>query len=391
MMIMKVNKNFFYNQIRKSKSYFLLVFSFFYIFITFFPLKAIQNFNRSYFYRASGLCPEPRFEQAFLSTLTLSISGGETSCGSNCFGEKVPIVKLFQPCINEVEKIKKKKKARWRYNGDFDLLELNFNAYQTIGCNSFFHLHIPVIHTKFSPGMEIEYPLKTNFKSYENDSKLLCRTKSKWDLSDITLFAGITRNSYNVCCLDFIDYTFQAGILFPTSKSCFCLKPFDIPVGYNDRWGGTFMIDVAAGLFNWITLGVHGDATLLTSTSSLKYNTSASFSTGPVTRVGAFFKADHICYDLSFALAFSHEKKHKSGGIRPKFCNKAPEITKFCEQLDGWSRSIFHIIIEADGGLFNNFLLPEFAFSYHRQLSGKNVFNTNVLSGTFSFNACWFF
>lgn len=360
--------------------------------ISFLPLLAIQNFNRSYFYRASGIWPEPRFEQSYLSTLTFSISGGETSCGSNCFGKKVPIVKLFRPCDSATATAKKKKWASWRYNGDFDLFELNFNAYQSVGPNVYLHLHLPAVHTQFSPGMIIEYPLKLNAKAYEKRSKIFCRSKCKLGLADTTLFCGFTKNSYNVCCLDFIDYTFQAGILFPTSKPCWMLKKYDIPLGYGGRWGGTFMLDTAAGIFNWLTFGIHADATLLAKGKDCFKFTDCnnSLGNGPIARIGGFLKADHICYGLSLAFAFSHENKFESNNLKLKN-NNFDDFSIFCQQLNGWSRSIFHLIVEFDGGLFGDLILPEFAFSYHRQISGKNVFNTNILCGTFSFNACWFF
>lgn len=363
-----------------------------------FTANAIQSFNRSYFYRASSLWAEPRFEQPYLSTFTFTLSGGETNCASNACGKTVPIVKLARPC----QAIDFSNKPRWQYNGSFDLLELNFNIYQSIGQYAFFHLHIPAMHTRFSPGTIIEYPLTMPLIKCQKQTKALCCPKSKWGLSDITLFWGITKNSYDLAYLDFYDYSFEAGILFPTSQPCCFLEKYDIPLGYNGHGGATVMFNGAIGMYNWLTLACHADVTLLAShVQKGHYNKILNYDTngGPITRIGALVKADHICYGLSLALGLSRERKHAINNYAKQYIASGEHVSShknrnkirpFCEQIDGWYRSIFHLIIEIDGYQKNN-LVPEFAFSYHKQINGRNVLNTSTLAGTLSLNFLWEF
>ncbi len=323
-------------------------------------------FDRSFFYRTSSFWDEPRLEFPCLTTASSQLMGGSAK-----------FTKFDNFCVS----------------GIFDIFEADFNLYQNYHKGFFCHLHLPVVSVQTIP---VHFCDKKNSCIDINFSENIFSGQVKnTGLSDSTIFIGRTINYENTLKLDYIDFSVQAGPLIPTGKTKNPEQLFDIPFGYNGHWGLAWCLDMSLGFYEWLTVGIHNDGVgFFNSKENIYVEDNQEFKkicvdmySGPVSRTGAYLKADNVCCGLSFLTSLAYEIKTASRPVCPSLENK---IINY-EQFNQWSRWLIDFLIEYDFAQEGNFFNPNIAFLYNHQISGKNVLPTNMIGGILSVNINWTF
>lgn len=388
------------------------------------------GFDRSFFYRSSSFWGEPRFEKPCLSTYELQVTTGKTCIANDECGKKTNIFRINKPFFINKKKKKKLKKLKCLtfpcdskenlIKGLFELVEVNFNYFQNLHKGIFWHFHVPAVSitiTPIIPEPEIEIPNfidSVNLPAELNKLKSFdvidprelsnCRPTEKIrGFSDSTLFLGWTTNYEDTTYLDYIDCTLKLGVLFPTGKRGSKTDIFDIPLGYNGFWGIAWYLDIAWGLFEWLTWGIHNDGVGFIDKSiclSVKKNNKfdslslqkivADLHSGTVWRVGGFLKADHLWWGLSLIMAITYEQKNHDKIIAS---TNQKNLFFNCNdiQFNRWTRLIYQIVAEYDFAKNANLCNPRIALIYNHQISGKNVLRTNILGGYIGLEMAWNF
>lgn len=312
-------------------------------------------FERSFFYRTSSFYGEPRFEKKFLIGLEAQVSGGDTNISYNNCDKLIPFAYSFG--LNNLSK----KSERLLYNkGSFNILEFDLNYFQNFNYGLFYHFHIPI--AKIDSSIYYQKSI-LNYKEH--------------GLSDSTLFLGWTTNYEQIEYLDYIDFSFQAGILFPSGKKR-TKNLLSIPLGYNGHWGIPICIDLSFGLYDWLTLGTHFDSvSFLKHTEKLIIKNDYIYLFEPkqvdpgfVFRTGGYIKADHFMKGLSLLIGIDQEQQSSS--------NLNSYIEQYNIWLKPWNRTQIHLLVEYDlASPKNNG--PRIGICYDKNLRGKNIFGTNTL------------
>lgn len=395
------------------------------IFLFFLPLTAL--FNRSLFFRASSFWDEPRFEKPRLTTFDIQLAGGSNHRGLNGCHKKTNILSIYGPeDVCSLSAVCPEHPLVLPYNPKnicfqavADVFEADFNLYQNFTHGFFTHFHLPVIFIALYPSGYIEdtYCYEKATKKYkpvwQKTFKPIEAFLKNFDqvlypihgaaLSDSTLFVGYTKSYDDTCYLDFIDFTFKTGVLFPTGKKKNVRHVFDIPYGYNGFWAVPLSGDISIGYYDWLTLGVHADNLFffnknqcITMKAPCQQSTGlirlaqgeADVHHGTVWRVGTYVKADHFFSGLSLLLAFSYEQKN-----RTKIYPCTPEFnTAFVnddERFNSWDRSMVHLLAEYDFTTNESRVGPRIGLFYDRQLTGKRVWEIHMLGGYLGIDINW--
>jgi hypothetical protein len=420
-------------------------------------LIAIDN---AHFYRATNLFLEPRFERDMLTTFDITLGGGWTKHGRNKDGKTVPLLDTFglhnmhdlgvgvpEKDTNDIRDIILIQLARtpgrgstetkchknecfidpqfgfFSIGGKFSIIEANLFFLQNFDCCGLFtEVHLPVRRIKIddicfkdiSP-VDMEFPNETTpiwqaFKSQFCDILRLYNLSAdpvkETGIGDLSILLGWTSSNQETCVvLDFIDTTFRVGVLAPTGKQRNEDKVFSIPLGYNGHVGFPFAADIAFGLYEWLTFGVHADAIVfLPKTKKIRLKTAPDQSgliklakgrtkihRGILWNGGIYAEADHLCRGLSLLLGytFSKQKRDRLTPCGPCFFDSCVANTD--ETLDGFTMHTVHFWTEYDftqddacGGV-------RVALFYNKQVGGKHVFKTDVGGGAVGIDLTWGF
>lgn len=387
--------------------------------------RSTEAFNRSLFFRSSSFWDEPRFERSWLSTADVQILGGGNHLGKNGCGKRVPLLGIYGPenvtALSAVTPgnplILPGNPHTIRFQSVADVFEADFNLYQNF-CNGFFtQFHFPIILLQIYPSgfCEGSDTSKKYHPAWQQTLESLARFLKPYDLnvcphrnaapSDSTLFVGWTHSYEDTTFLDFIDVTAKTGVLFPTGKKKSLSTLFDIPYGYNGHWAIPLSGDISFGVYDWLTVGLHGDNLLFFNrTECIRLKTDEEADTGLIVlgkgkaevhhgmvwRLGAYAKADHFFSGLSLLMAFSYERQNKDT-VYP--CNRQFNIRHVNqnEQLRAWSRSIFHIMAEWDFATCDSWYGPRIGIFYDKQITGKRVFDISMIGGYLGLDINWCF
>lgn len=382
------------------------------IFITSFNLFFnLLAFDRSYFYRASSFWNEPRFERNWLSTINVQLMGGITHFSRNKCYKKRALFGIYGPEKLNISNVINKK---FYFTGVFDIFEVDLNVYQNLKENFFLHLHVPAVSAELFPE-KIKYSSKKGSKSYVNNKFSLLNKILKKDnlflnlvkergLADISLFLGYTINYENTEHLDYIDCAIELGVLFPTSKKRSRHLIFSIPLGYDGHYGITWTFELALGVYDWLTFGIHNDGvgffdivacrpirTIESKGGIIRFKQDkARIKTGPVYRTGAYIKADHLCWGLSLLAGFNFEQKNRTFLI-PIDNNFNKKIANQDDSLKTWNRWNLNILVDYDFARYDQLLNPFVSIIYDYSITGKRIFDTSMIGGYFGLNIDWLF
>lgn len=353
-------------------------------------------FTTHHFYRASYLPNPVRFDRDWLTTGYLQLAGGSTCKARNACGDTVPLLALYTP----------HEKLRAKCAGIFDLFEANFDLIQNIKYGLFLEFYIPVRVIHFHP-LFIKAKQDSHYKDYLEEqgmhamfSKIDHYVSSlrKSALADCALLLGWTHTWQHTQVLDFIDTSFQAGMFFPTDKTKCIYDFFCIPYGYNGHYGFPITTDIAFGMFDWLTVGLHGDLftflakhrkSLLKTCSDMPNCLTERIKPGFLGCVSTYLTADHFAKGFSATLGYSFVHKHKD-----KIYNNPIKAQQFvCQDptIPSWKMHTLHLYFGYDFSDEEYCFGPRCAIIYNRQLAGKRVFQTHMVGAELAAEFEWRF
>lgn len=402
----------------------------------------LRSIDNGHFYRATNLWLEPRLEYDWLSTLDAWVGAGSTKTSidgnknnvclfdiyglSNMqeLGVNVPgknLANLGDFTLTQLAFIPGLPGfATFSIGGEFRIIELNFLFEQNFTRGFFFGAHLPVRHFKFenitfcdlSPLTQdcpnIHNPVWQQFKNQFETllaSFDICLTpQDEWGVGDLSLYLGWTHN-YTGSALDFVDFTFRAGVLAPTGKAQNVDQIFSLPFGYNKHWAIPLHIDLAFGGCEWFSLATHFDALVFFDrTECIRIKTApnqsgfikltkteAHVDRGTLWIAGAYAKADHFIRGLSLLFGYSFTDQNEDSVIP---CN--PQICDICavntdEMLQGFQMHTIHFYADYD---FTQECDPwgmHIGLFYNRIVGGERIFRTDMAGAQMGVNITWEF
>lgn len=399
--------------------------------------------DTSHFYRAHPWYGEPRFEEKLLTSFYFMVFGGSTRCCYDGCGQKTSLLNLYGPQklqflgsgvtlkdpSNPLDKIlidlaalpERPDFGSLAFSGNFSLWEGQFDIYQNFDRGFFFHLNIPVralfldaIKYKDLSPDDNEFPNRSTpvwqdfLRSFDD---ILARyglhicPYSKSDIGDVSLLMGWTVNYQDTCYLDFIDATFQIGVLTPSAKRYNIKHIFDLPTGYNHHPGISVIFDASFGLYEWLTLGYHSAGLFLfdkTQRLFMKTNAhtngfiklakgKANVSPGTHWQIGTYLKADHFCGGLSIYLGYIFDMAERTHIVPCSTKKFDKTIVNTDSLLCGWRMHNMNIVIEYDFAREGRPNAPRLAFICNPILGGKRIFDNSTFGGYLSVDCSWYY
>jgi hypothetical protein len=391
--------------------------------------------DRAHFYATYPLWQEPRVEKNWLMSLDTWIYGGKakkahdlTSCctplldiygtqNMRSLGEGVPDKNLstYQDLLLVlVDQIPACNKTfgYYSFNGRFKDVTADFMLTQNFTNGLFATLDIPIrslcinsiIHTDLSPQAPI-IPNNSNrlWNAFQVElPAILARydlnlgSWKKSGVGDISLMLGWTRNDNSTKYLDFVDYTFQAGVLIPSGAQRNPNYVFSLPLGYDGHVGLPIMADLGLGLFDWLTFCLHFDATILfNATHTVRMKTSwvqsgflklakgrATINSGCPLNLGFLAKADHVLKGFSAGLGYTFSyKAHDT--LYPCDCEKFNSFVASSDEMyKEWSMHTIQLQLDYDLNHEDWVVGPRLGIVCDWYVGGKRSFITHTYGGT---------
>lgn len=219
--------------------------------------------------------------------------------------------------------------------------------YQTITAGFFCEATMPITTIKVK---NPESPLQAleNGVCYENCTVLL-----GWGINHDTL-----------PILDFIDFMVRAGIATPAHVPILPAMRLETLYGYAD-WGFPVTCDLAAGLCNWMTFGLH---TMV-----------CQFHTDPlVWHIQPYCKADHFLIGLSLWFGYSYTGAQQDTGSRLLFPDAA-----------NWHMHTLHYGFEYEFIQSYFPLHPRLGIYYNQHVGGENSLHRSNYGVTVGLDISW--
>ncbi|MBY0109795.1 MAG: hypothetical protein K2X90_01655 [Candidatus Babeliaceae bacterium] len=264
----------------------------------------IQSFNIPKFYHGRVFLDEPRFSETGLFSADLTVAGG---------------TKHFR--------------ARG-YKGHLELAELYLQAYQNFDKGLFIHAFLPFCWVRMN-----------DVERYDLTVDPLPHCIKKTDIYSPGLFAGWTINYQETKHVDYVDATFELGMLLNTPKNAISVPLF--PVGYTQQPGFAGAAYFAMGAYEWLTLGL--------------YTQAISFQPATLWSTGSYIKLDHIVPKISVILAFCGDGQNKK-----------------IESINPWHMFSIYFSFDVDLATDERPWLPRFKALYTKPVSGYNILKAGM-------------
>ena len=387
------------------------------------------------FFRAQSFFTEPRLERPWLTSLAIEVTAGSTSTSRAANGEKVPLFDLYgthraqtiglgipldpnnpreKALIDLAQLPKRDNFATFSLTGRFAVTEALFSLWQNFSHGFFMHIFLPVrklhIYTpqfnNLSP-TDTLFPNNTTpewrtfllfFNAILRQYGIQTTKFKKTGTGDLYGLCGFTFNYEKTEMLDFIDITFESGVVFPTASAQNVNQIFPLPFGHN-HWGFPLSLTAALGAFEWLTLGLHTQVQIFSSrlqkvriqTDSTQHGLiklskqSAVVNKGTQYTAGIYAKADHVIRGLSFALGynFAHEQ---ATTLRGTFDTR---IANSNDMRKPWTMHTIHVSAEYDFTKEYHRYGPHIGIIFNRIVSGKRILNTPMTGGTIGLDIAW--
>lgn len=412
--------------------------------------KAIDN---PHFWRATNFLPqfyEPRIAKSWLTSFDIFGGGGKTSTSRNDEGQTVPLLQLFGPerintlaiglpnlnFNNPVDVVLQNLSllncpcnfGQLGYTGHFRIGEVNFCFTQNLTCGFFIQVHFPyrdmqirdisVCDLSQTCNTNLDqssiywqsflnlYPqFLTRFNLIINDPNSgVCGTRTK-GIGDTTTLLGWSYNYEETEAVDYLDFTLRVGVLAPTGKKRNPFIIFSLPNGYNGHIGVPVSASCAVGYFEWLTIGAHFGGMMfvrkndceLVHTSPLQngwiklLQENVTNHEGTIWEIAAYLKADHFARGASFLAGYNFATQ---GRTELKSCDDTfitNQIINSDSTLSGWKMHTVNLYFEYDFSYEDRAIGPRLGIFYNIQVSGRNIFKTNMAGAFFGFDLAWCF
>ena len=388
---------------------------------------AIDNYH---FYRPPFRTDEPRFEQPWLTSIDVQLGGGSTDEARDPCGDETCLLNLhgahamhklgtgvpgLDPA-NNLDKILLDLAAvpdragfgDLTFHGDFTIREYVINVHQNFNHGFFGQMYLPIRSLEIKRvGFVDQSPENSAMPNQQtaewqqfldNFSAILARhglfmcPVDESGVGDISFLLGWTINKQDTEVFDFLDATIKIGLLISTSDKTPLNNPFNLPLGYNGHTGVPLSFAGAAGLFEWLTLGVHVEGLFLTKeTQEVRIKTApeqngfiklarttAEVDPGSIWHFGTFLKVDHILRRLSIVLGYSYTKQDPT-----RLCPCTPgafdaELANTDATLQKWHQHTIHLLGEYDFAHEGNTFHPRLRLLVNTIVRGKRIFDLSV-------------
>lgn len=404
-------------------------------------LASIAMIDNAHFWRATRFFGEPRYEEAWLSSIDISTAGGSTSSSRNTCGKTTALLNLYGPhnfqkigegvpnkdpnnlldtiVINLAAQPSSGNFGRMIYDGTYSIVDTTCMLTQNFFHGFFAQIQIPIRSMELScikrcdlSSIGGQHPNQTNvwwqafLTNFDAILKRYCLEVSSFNrtsLGDTAVIIGWTKNHEETEVLDFIDLTVKTGILAPTGHIKDIHNPFDLATGYDGHWGVPVVFNTAFGLYEWLNIGAHLSALMFLDkkqTVPIKTNsqqngfiklarTQSDIQHGTVWHAGAYAKADHVAHGLSFLGGYSFARQDRSY-IKP--CRTDifdTAIINSDETLHGFTMHTVHFGLEYDFTKQESMFGPRIGISYDMQIGGTRIFKTSMIGGQLGIDISW--
>lgn len=396
-----------------------------------------------HFYRANHFWGEPRFERPWLMSWDTNIGWAHATNGRNGDGKTTSVLDIYGfhnmqflgknvPNLDPANPLdailidlaalpQNGTFGELSYSARFSLIETVFDIYQNIYNGFFLQAYLPVRKLEFSkirfedlsPDDTSTTPNVTNptWQSFLQNMpaifqrhKLSTKPLHTVGVGDFSILGGWARNYENTTYLDYVDVDAKIGVLFPTGKQRNPYQVFSLPTGYNGHWGVPLKFNVALGLYEWITIGMHlGALFFVEKTETIRVKTDAEqsglfyipapevkFDEGSILDFSLYFKADHFYRGLSFLAGYSYNHKEKDC-IELKKNDFDITIFTHDQRFAGYDQQVFHFLIEYDFAEDLDHNASRVGFFYNRIVGGKRIYNANLKSFNWGIETLWKF
>lgn len=401
-----------------------------------FLVNTIAAQDAAHPYRATRFFGEPRFEKPWLTSFDIDLGGGASHSGFNGAGKRVSMLNVYglqnmhqlgvnvptphgpdailaEQILDNLARVPASSPfGMLSYSGTFTIMELNAQYTQNLCRNWFFQTHLPIrtLAVKQIRFRDLTPDTGTFTKDTPEWQSFLThadRIFAAYDLcvapyhtthpGDLSITGGYARNYQDTTTLDFIDYTFKAGVLFPTGTARNPHNPFSLPWGYNKHWGIPLSADSALGCYGWLTAGVHADILFFfdkTRTISMKTTNGqsgfiqlararATVHQGALWTLGGYLKADHLGNRISLLIGYSYAHKNNDtiAPLDTALFNAA--IATNDSRYRAWCMHTMHMSLEYDASNEYRIFGPRISFFVNIPFSGKRIITTTVKGAGF--------
>lgn len=392
-----------------------------------------------HFYRAGPYQSEPRVDRNCLTSLDVSVLGGSATKGKNGSKTKVDTLNIYglhdmgkvaqgvtglNPA-NALDTILINLNAtpsngdfgKLLFTGKFKHIGVNFTLTQN-WCNGFFgQLVVPVnkmemtdvAYTDQSPATGAPNINDVTWQNFlRNFDSILSRygmtqgNTSKTSVGDVEFYLGWNYNNESSDILDFFDTTIKIGVTAPSGKKADRDQAFSIASGY-EHAGIPVSLDMALGLYEWVTWGAHvGGTFFFKTTKEHRMKTHADQNgfiklekgcaerdLGNLWDIGTYFKADHVAGGFSLMVGYSYQSQEDTTLTPTDTTRFSASVASSDEMLKKWRMHVIHASAEYDLAQEDCEYNPKVCFFYNHPVSGKRIFNTNTFGGSAGINFTW--
>lgn len=324
------------------------------------------------------------------------------------------------------------------FDGSFEMWEVDIEWWQNMMYGLFAYAYLPIRHleTKDICCRDCTTPDNSNAQTFSdflaNDfSNILsenclcpCATPfEKTGLGDPALMLGWHGNAdMPPGLITDISGMIGAHVTFPVSSERSSKNIFSIPTGYEGHWGLGLRIQSQVGIKRWFSLGMTGGALIFLNKKRCHRMITDCGQRGPIILdtgyadvdpgqlwdIGAYLKADRFLKGLSITLGYSYTKKEHTrlavldNCFLHTFCqeqctygspltnmSKNSIVNNAC-QLREWDVHTLHVMCDLDlEPLLNLRLSPVVSFIYNYPFTGKRVYTTDSIGGSFGLHIKW--
>lgn len=402
----------------------------------------IGAYDTPLFYRASRPI-EPRFERDWLSSIDITLQGGQTKKGFNSSKDKISVFNIFgfhnmkdlganvpdKDSTNNLDIILINLEnepgadnfAQLSIAGTFKLFEVSFSYIQNFACGFFFQAYMPfrsieVTSTTFTDLSPVNTPgSNSTTASWQRFLTFFDEILQKYNLNkknfdtshigDLSTLIGWTHNYQDTESLDFIDITIAGGLLLPTGAEKDLSNIFSVPFGYNKHLGFDVQARASVGIYDWLTIGGYFESIIFKNkTRNMRVKTATNQSgiiklatakvtadQGTVYNVGAYIKADHFIRGLSLLFAYSFAKQNETTVCPLNNTEFSSSIINSDLMLADWNMHSLHVALEYDFATQCSTYGPRITLFYEPIIHGKRIYKTNIFGANTGLEILWVF
>ncbi len=414
--------------------------------------SVFAGLDNYHFYQANRFWGEPHFERPWLSSFNVFVGGGHATLSRNSCGEKTPLFNMYGPfdlqhlaqgvpldpqnpidlLLLELNELPNNDGfGKVLYGGDVSFHTAIFDICQNFRYGLYVHAELPVRSFHIHPNMLRDLSPTSGFPNAQNPlwRELLINLNpilKKFDLTtaphhkrwfgDLNIALGWAKNYQETEYLDFVDFSCEAGFLFPTCKALDPHYVFDLSTGNNHHWGGGIIGQTSIGMWEWLTIGGSSGALFLADRTAVQHVFTGTEQNGLIKlaqaevndvpgirwHVSTFIKGDHFSEVFSFILGYSYNRKERDRahiesplavsdkGVNEDACEKPGIALLHKDQAFApWDRHTIHVQFELDFAKEQRLWHPHVYFSYDHPVGGHRIFQLSVGGATFGMDLTW--